>query len=584
MDTEALAVAAVKSAIAKTDYLVDYIKDKDKEPMWDGSIYAYKTKRKSNVDWSGKAAVQVKGINIETLDVTEIKYDLEVVDLKNYKRDGGLLFFVVGIDNNGDTKIFYRALTPYLINQILTRKEQQKTIRECFYVFPTKKNEICNVVMDFIRDAKKQELFTHDEIPTLEEFISSAGNHLTYGFQYSGIGYSQSEPYTYLFGHEFYMYAKNTKLDITFPIEHIHKIEAAMQDIDGLVTIADKVYYEGYKLVHKSNAKEVHIGKSTVIVFISEQSTVKVNFNLKGNIKEQINDIGFILDFLENKVVKINGMEVPIEPTNEELESFNVEEMKNIQEHLILIDSMLGRLGVTKALDISNLSTKDAEYLDMLHSVFEENKTISFKEKKIPPVSGVTIANIYLALHFRQMTDGIYHIDNFPDIEYEVSGEYPNGEKFITSKYVILKAKDLIRIDNFDCTTIVDDLLLYGNEGHLLNSNLLLLEIIKAYDQTKKEIFLTEATRLAEWLKRANCLDGISTINYLQCVARQSELTDEQEVELMDLLKKYDDNEQMKVGIHILLGNYKMAKRCLDKLDVNQRNEFYDFPIYALMK
>lgn len=41
---------------------------------------------------------------------------------------------------------------------------------------------------------------------------------------------------------------------------------------------------------------------------------------------------------------------------------------------------------------------------------------------------------------------------------------------------------------------------------------------------------------------------------------------------------------KMKAGIHILLGNYKMAKRCLDKLDTNQRNEFYDFPIYALMK
>ena len=213
MDTEALAVAAVKSAIAKTDYLVDYIKDKDKEPMWDGSIYAYKTKKKSNADWSGKAAVQVKGKNIETLDVTEIKYDLEVVDLKNYKRDGGILFFVVGIDNNGDTKIFYRALTPYLINQILARKDQQETIRTGFYEFPTKKNEICNVVMDFIRDAKKQELFTHEEIPTLEEFISSAGENLTYGFQYSGTGYNQSEPYTYLFRHEFYMYAKNTKLE-----------------------------------------------------------------------------------------------------------------------------------------------------------------------------------------------------------------------------------------------------------------------------------------------------------------------------------------------------------------------------------
>lgn len=41
---------------------------------------------------------------------------------------------------------------------------------------------------------------------------------------------------------------------------------------------------------------------------------------------------------------------------------------------------------------------------------------------------------------------------------------------------------------------------------------------------------------------------------------------------------------KMKAGIHILLSNYKMAKRCLDKLDTNQRNEFYDFPIYASMR
>lgn len=156
MDTEALAVAAVKTAIAKTDYLVDYIKDKDKEPMWDGSIYAYFSKRKSNADWNGKAAVQVKGKNLEALDTEEIKYDIEVVDMKNYKREGGLLFFVVGIDEDGNTKIFYKALTPYLINKILEGKEEQGTIRINFGAFPIQKNEICNVVMDFIRDAKKQ--------------------------------------------------------------------------------------------------------------------------------------------------------------------------------------------------------------------------------------------------------------------------------------------------------------------------------------------------------------------------------------------------------------------------------------------
>ena len=41
-------------------------------------------------------------------------------------------------------------------------------------------------------------------------------------------------------------------------------------------------------------------------------------------------------------------------------------------------------------------------------------------------------------------------------------------------------------------------------------------------------------------------------------------LSKEQEAELMELLEQSADNEQMKAGIHILLGNYKMANRCLD--------------------
>lgn len=584
MDTEALAVAAVKATIAKTDFLADYIKDKDKEPMWDGSIYAYSSKRKSNEDWEGKAPVQIKGKNLDTINVTEIKYDLKIIDLKNYKKEGGLIFFVVGIDSNGDTKVFYKALTPYLINKLLCGKERQSTVRTTFNMFPIQKNEICNVVMDFIRDAKKQELFTHDKIPSLEDFLISAGDNISYGFQCSGIGYDRNEPYKYLFDHEVYMYAKNTKLDITFPIEHIQRIEKAGHSVIAPISIADTVYYDKYEVIHKRDGLEVHIGKSVVIDFIMGQNIAKVNYKLKGNIKEQIRDIQFIADLFEKKHAKINGVDFSISPTKKEIESFHIKDAQKLQQQLIIIDNMLDSLGVVKALDISNITAKEVDYLKMLISAFVENKTIRFKENKVPSVGGVSIGNVCLMLHFRQMEDGSYLVENFPDIEYEVSGEYKDGEMFITSKYVVMKAEDMIKADNIQSKAIVDELMLTENEGHFLNCNLLLLESIKAYDITKKEVFLDEATRLAEWLKRAECLEGISTINYLQCIARRSELSVEQETELMELLGYYADNEQIKAGIYILLGNYKLVNRCLDRLDEKQKTEFCEFPIYTLMK
>lgn len=584
MDIEVLAVAAVKTAIAKTEYLVDYIKDKDKEPMWDGSIYAYSSKEKNNENWKGKAAVQVKGKNVKTLDMWEIKYDLEVVNLQNYKKDGGLLFFVVGIDDNGDTKIFYKALTPYLINKLLEGKEEQGTIRTDFAPFPSLKNEICNVVLDFIRDAKKQELFTHDNIPTLEEFLLSAGKDISYGFQCSGLGYDKSQPYKYLFEHEIYMYAKNTKLDVSFPIEHIQRIEAVGHSVVGSITINDILYYKKYDVIHKVKGFEIHIGKSIVIDFITDSSIAKVKYKLQGNIKEQIKALQFITALIENKIVKINGVDFPIEPTEEELEIFHMEAAKELLQRLTTIDTMMINLGVTKALEVSNITAKEEQYIKMLLEAFVGKKTIRFKENTVPAVGGISIGNIYLILHFRQLEDGSYLVENFPNVKYEVAGEYYNGEMFATSKYIIMKATDIIKTDNIKCRIMVDELLQYQNEGHYENSNLFLLELIKAYDQTKQNEYLKEATRLADWLKGAECLEGISTINYLQCIVRCSELSSEQEIELIELLERNVDNEQMKAGIHILLGNYKMAKWCLNKMDADKRREFLEYPIYALMK
>ena len=336
--------------------------------------------------------------------------------------------------------------------------------------------------------------------------------------------------------------------------------------------------------MHKHEGLELHIGKNIVIDFIKGNNVSKINYKLKGNIKEQIKDIQFIMDLIEKRLANINGIDFPIEPTDKELESFHIEDAKQLQQKLIVIDDMLSGLGVTKALEISNISAKEDEYLRMLITAFVENKSIRFKEGKVPSVGGISIGNVHLILRFRQMEDGSYLVENFPKAEYEVSGEYKNGKMFPTSKYVIMKAEDLMKADNIQCKSIVDELFLYENDGHYFNSNFLLLELIKAYDQTKEEVFLHEATRLAEWLRKAECLEGISIINYLQCIARQSGLSEEQEAELMELLEQSADNEQMKAGIHILLGNYKMANRCLDKLDMDKRKEFCEFPIYTLME
>ena len=582
MDTEALAVTAVKNGIAKTDYLTAYINEKDKEPMWDGAIYAYSSKKKTNENWIGKAFIQVKGKNVNDLNMLDLKYDLQVVNMKNYKKDGGIIFFVVAIDPDGETKVFYNALTPFYLNKILDGRETQGTIRVDFQPFPISKSDICNVITNFIRDSRKQKLFTQDNIPSLEEFLSSAGKDLSFGFQYSGMGFDQTQPYKSLFGKEIYMYATNTKLNIDFPIEHIMRIEAAKCDVNYPVTIDGKRYYNEYGIVHKENGIEIHIGKSVVIDFPRDEKEAKIHYKIKGNIKERIQDIQFITDLAVAKKVEINGVTLPLAFKENAMNAFRKEDILKYQKYLKKIDGLLVSLGVEKALEVENLPQKSQHNLQILELAFIKKQSIHFEEK-VPMLCGMEIGNIYLILYAKESKDGKYCIKNFPDIKLEISGEYDNGEMFITSKYVVMKCNDIIRADNLKCSRMVDEVMNIHNDGHYTQCNYLLLEMLKAYDKSKRNEILDEAIRLADWLRTAEILDGIADVNYYQCLDRKRKLSETEEDHLMSMLDKYYDNELMKAGIQILLKNKKMAKRSIDKLDDQTKQDFLDFPIYELM-
>ena len=119
-DIETSATAAIKIRLADTDLLSQYINERDKEPIWDGFIYAYKNKYKKNDDLIGRAPVQVKGKTVKRFSKKNPKYKVSITNLEKYRNDGGVLYFVVHIDADKNKKIYYAALQPFLINQYLS--------------------------------------------------------------------------------------------------------------------------------------------------------------------------------------------------------------------------------------------------------------------------------------------------------------------------------------------------------------------------------------------------------------------------------------------------------------------------------
>ena len=116
---EEIAVHTVGLYFSKSQAISPYISNNDKEPCWDGNLYVYSNPDKTNASLYGRIPVQVKGKIIKSNQIKEeIKYPVSTVNLKNYKRDGGILYFVVGIFEHCE-KIYYAELTPLKLKQYI---------------------------------------------------------------------------------------------------------------------------------------------------------------------------------------------------------------------------------------------------------------------------------------------------------------------------------------------------------------------------------------------------------------------------------------------------------------------------------
>ncbi len=87
-------IYAVSEYLTDIGYIKPYLSSNDKTPMWDGSLFVYKSKDDFNKErFDYRVPVQVKASEFDG-DVFPEKtsYSIEITDLKNYLNDGGLVF------------------------------------------------------------------------------------------------------------------------------------------------------------------------------------------------------------------------------------------------------------------------------------------------------------------------------------------------------------------------------------------------------------------------------------------------------------------------------------------------------------
>ena len=121
-------IYAVSEYLTDIGYIKPYLSSNDKTPMWDGSLFVYKSKEDFNKErFDYRVPVQVKASEFDS-DVFPEKtsYSIEITDLKNYLNDGGLVFFKVLVKGR-EKEVYCSFLTKPLIEDIINSCKEQTT-------------------------------------------------------------------------------------------------------------------------------------------------------------------------------------------------------------------------------------------------------------------------------------------------------------------------------------------------------------------------------------------------------------------------------------------------------------------------
>ena len=145
----------------------------DKEPAWDGNIYI----KHGDKSYS-RIPAQVKGKSVKSLPKNP-SYKVSLVNLENYKRDGGIVYFVVFLLDDGTRAPYYRFLAPVDLKRYIQKAKGSSSTSITLEPLGPVVGELERLFIQFYYDCKRQTSFSSSDIMTLEEAIKN-GYSLNY--------------------------------------------------------------------------------------------------------------------------------------------------------------------------------------------------------------------------------------------------------------------------------------------------------------------------------------------------------------------------------------------------------------------
>ena len=580
---EETAVHIVGLYFSNAHTISPYISSNDKEPCWDGNLYIYSNEPMKNSTLYGRVPVQIKGRFFkDKVCKNDITYSVSLVDLKNYMRDGGIIYFVVGIWENS-YKIYYAKLTPLKLKTYIKHCKRESASIKLTELKEYSFDIDCEI-RDFYDNCKVQTGNTDNTVDIKDILSSKKAVNLTF-FASALKNNEQCKISEYLAKHPVYLYAETTdgfNNKVLRPVGDEDLSLNFKEFIPAEVKVGDKVYYNEIQRTCKQNGNIlIYIGRS-LRMEISPDGNVNRNINFKLNeteLSSWIKEAEFIFKIAETKCFEIDKVCFKL---NGNEENKYIDWCRNRLRFAKKIQSVLSALHVNKELVIKEFSQDEINIINILYKALCEQDEISINES-LPPIFTVSLSNLCLALFASKTPTGKYRIYSYKDVTGDIS--YTDSNTNVPAKTSIYS---WFQTDGFKIVSNIDydDILPSYKKVYIENHNVTqranndMLMMILAYDENHDDKLLKSSKDLCEWLISINEKDEVNTyfLNLMQIIKRKRDLTNEERKEIMI---KFDlCNSMEKLACCLLLDNNEMANHYFNQLNDSEKEFFTTLPIY----
>lgn len=580
--TETLGVSYLSTFIDKHELLQSYFESNDKTPVWDGEIHVLKSPSEKKDEILGKVPVQIKTTR-QKKDVLK-SFSLDTRDLELYKPNGGVVLFVVWLnEDNGLRDIYYKSLPPLSIKNLLKKSKlkNKSTNRKklSIEIFKLDEKKMYPMLVDFINNSQKQYSFINVEGISVEDIPDDK----TLKFYF--YGQEKEEIFNYQEEHDFFIYYLDPITGIEIPLENTIKIVETEEETDLIIKIGDYVFQDVKRHRFPDGSVQLHFGESFTMSFDIKKKQFKFNYTRPDLLSKAIKCTQVFQELGKIGYFTLNGNKIELDERSiKDISSLDLEaDIKG----LLKISNFMKKMGIQKDVDLSCFDKQSQRNLNILYSglVLKKKVALNYNESKLLHLN---IANIHIITLYSFLSDkNGTMIDIFTETPWCREGETEDEDYLDISIFEVFEPNDWLKIDNCKIDSVIASYQrLVDNKLKYEGADRTILKIViaadMAEDKTKRELLLNWAQCLSDWNLKYSKNCEMAIINDLQIKSRVRKLNSKETETLTNILVNSNDNYELCFGSSVLLKSKPQADLFWNKLDNETKERYKDFPIYTL--